>query len=152
AEQRQTEEALGREKRANQELLEARAAEQRTLYFQRLGLAQRDLASNNVGAAEELLAECPAGLRGWEWRLLKRQPSEPPLGVTPGRVWVTPLACRAEGRSLATAGFDPSMRGEVKLRDTATGRELHTLPGHAGPVTGLAFQPAGGQLATAGAE
>jgi WD40 repeat protein/serine/threonine protein kinase len=152
AEQKQTNEALDREKRANQELLEARSAAERTLYFQRLGLAQRDLASNNVGAAEELLAECPPALRGWEWRLLKRQPSEPPLVVPTGKVWALRLACSADGRYLATAGFDPSMRGEVKLRDAATGRELHTLPRHAGPVMGLAFQPAGGQLATAGAE
>jgi WD40 repeat protein/serine/threonine protein kinase len=147
-EQRQTKQALGREKQANDRLRQAIAREQLSVYFQRVGLAQRDLASNNIGSAEELLAECPARLRGWEWHLLKRQPFETPLVVPIGKVWVGHLACSADGRYLATAGFTSLMRGEVKLRDAATGKELHTLPGHTGPVTGLAFAPAGGQLAT----
>jgi WD40 repeat protein/serine/threonine protein kinase len=150
AEQQQTNEALRREKQANQDLLEARASAQRTLYFQRLGLAQRDLAINNIGSAEELLAECPAGLRGWEWHLLKRQPNESPLVVPTGGVWVMHLACSADGRYLATGGFDSSLRGQVKLRDMTTGKEVLTLTDPTGPVISVAFQPAGGQLATAG--
>jgi WD40 repeat protein len=150
-EQKQTEEALDREKQAKRELAGALGNEQRTLYFQRLGLAQRDLAINNIGTALEQLHECPAPLRGWEWRLLKRQPYETPLVVPIGKVWIMHLACSADGRYLATGGFDSSMRGEVKLRDAATGKELlgWTDPG---PVTSVAFQPAGGQLATAGSK
>jgi WD40 repeat protein/serine/threonine protein kinase len=152
AEQMQTNEALAREKQTNEAHVRALAREQRALYFQRLGLAQRDLAMNNVGAAEELLHECPEALRGWEWHLLKRQPYEAPLVVPVGKAWIVNLACSTDGRYLATAGFDSAMRGEVKLRDAATGKELHTLPGHIGPVTDVAFQPAGGQLATAGTD
>jgi eukaryotic-like serine/threonine-protein kinase len=136
-EQKQTKEALEREKKA-------RASEQLTQYFQRVGLAQRDLANNNIASAEELLHECPEDLRGWEWRLLKRQPYEAPLVVPIGKDLPWHLACSADGRYLATAGFNASMQGEVKLRDAATGKELHTLTGHA-----VAFQPAGDQLATA---
>jgi WD40 repeat protein/serine/threonine protein kinase len=148
--QQQTNEALRREKETNQELIEARASAQRTLYFQRLGLAQRDLAINNIGSAEELLAECPPGLRGWEWHLLKRQPNESSLIVPTGGGWVMHLACSADGRYLATGGFDSSFWGEVKLRDMATGKLVLTLTEPTGPVTSVAFQPAGGQLATAG--
>src|SRR5262249_54607915 len=152
AEQKQTNAALDREKQTNEAHVRSLAREQRTLYFQRLGLAQRDLAMNNLGAAEELLHECPADLRGWEWHLLKRQPYEAPLVVPTGKVWIMHLACSADGRYLATGGFDSAMRGEIKLRDAATGKEVHTLTDPTGPVTGLAFQPTGGQLATAGTD
>jgi WD40 repeat protein/serine/threonine protein kinase len=136
-EQKQTQEALEREKKA-------RASEQLTQYFQHVGLAQRDLANNNIGSAEERLHICPEDLRGWEWHFLKRQPFEAPLVLPIGKDLLWHLACSADGRYLATTGFDALMRGEVKLRDAATGKELHTLQGHA-----VAFQPAGGQLATA---
>jgi WD40 repeat protein/serine/threonine protein kinase len=152
AEQKNTKEALDREKDANDELHRVLARERRTQCFQLLGLAQRDIAVNNIGSAEELLYECPADLRGWEWHLLKRQPYEVPLVVPIGKVWVMHLACSADGRYVATAGWDTSMRGEVKLRDAATGKELLTLTDPAGPVTSVAFQPAGGQLATAGTD
>src|SRR5262249_13195664 len=117
----------------------------RNQYFQRIGLAQRDLANNNIGSAEELLHVCPEKLRGWEWHVLKRQPYEAPLVVPIGKALLWHLACSDDGRYLATAGFDGvALRGEVKLRDAATGKELHTLTGHA-----VAFQPTGGQVATA---
>src|SRR5262249_52483404 len=44
-----------------------------TTYLQRTALAGRELGVGNVGHAEELLAECPEHLRGWEWHFLKRQ-------------------------------------------------------------------------------
>src|SRR5439155_5124536 len=117
SEQKQTKKALLSEKEAKDDLTKTLASEQLTQYFQRLGLVQRDLAINNIGSAEELLHECPADLRGWEWNLLKRQPHETPPIVPIGKVWVTNLACSADGRYLATAGFDSLSRGEVKLRD-----------------------------------
>src|SRR5262249_32145048 len=58
-------------------------------------------------------------------------------------------ACSADGRYLATGGFDSLLRGGVKLRDAATGKEVLSLTDPTGPVTGVAFQPAGGQPATA---
>jgi eukaryotic-like serine/threonine-protein kinase len=149
-EQKQTNDALDREKQTNEAHVRSLAREQRTLYFQRLGLAQRDSAINNIGSAEELLQECPADLRGWEWHLLKRQPYEAPLVVPTGKVWVMGLACSSDGRYLATAGFDSLSRGEVKLREAATGKEVHTLHDPTGPVAAVAFQPSGDQLATAG--
>src|SRR5215467_6733385 len=76
--------------------------------------------------------------------VLKRQPYEAPLVVPIGKALLWHLACSDDGRYLATAGFGAAMQGEVKLRDAATGKELHTLTGHA-----VAFQPAGAQLATA---
>src|SRR5262249_3224960 len=42
------------------------------LYFHRVALAERELAVSNPGRAGELLAACPAPLRGWAWRPLQR--------------------------------------------------------------------------------
>src|SRR5439155_22109482 len=71
-EQQQTSEALGRETQANDQLRRTLAREQRTLYVQRIALAERELTAKNPGRAEELLDECPALLRGWEWDYFKR--------------------------------------------------------------------------------
>ena len=51
--------------RANQEL-------RQNLYYERIALAEREWFANNLGGKEQLLEECPADLRGWEWRYLKR--------------------------------------------------------------------------------
>lgn len=89
AEQKETQAALGREKDANDDLLRALEREQRALYFQRIALAAREIEALNVGRAEELLEECPATLRGWEWHYLKRRCRQEPFtlrehpGMTP---------------------------------------------------------------------
>src|SRR5207253_973231 len=41
-----------------------KAQTERTLYYHRIGLAERDLSANNLGRVEQLLEECPADLRG----------------------------------------------------------------------------------------
>src|SRR5262249_20706507 len=71
-EKKQAEDAYQAEKQAKEALEQALEREQETLYFQRIGLAERELAAKNVGRAEELLEECPLRLRGWEWHFLKR--------------------------------------------------------------------------------
>src|SRR5262249_891232 len=64
--QQKTEEALRKEQ-------EARQRQRQTSYFQSIALAERELARNNPGRAEELLSDCPEDLRGWEWHYLKRR-------------------------------------------------------------------------------
>src|SRR5262249_27779028 len=130
----QTKDALDRATEAKVKLADALASEQLTQYLQRVGLAQRDLAINNVGRAEELLHECARELRGWEWHLLKRQTREPERVVPIGGVWVIDVATSANGRYVATAGLSVPLLGEVKVRDAATGKEIHRLDGHFGPV------------------
>src|SRR5262245_53404608 len=46
--------------------------ERRGAYFQRIALAEREWASNNLSRMEALLEQCPSDLRGWEWHCLKR--------------------------------------------------------------------------------
>jgi WD40 repeat protein/serine/threonine protein kinase len=142
ANQAQTDEALRRERQANDRL-------ERSLYFQRIALAERELAANNVGRAEELLTECPPKLRGWEWHYLKRSAHDKPrvLTVAKGGIFWA-LACSADGHYLAASG----MSSDVKLIEMPTGKELATLGGHTGPVGPVAFNPQGNQLATGGTD
>lgn len=58
------------------------------------------------------------------------------------------LAISADGRSLATGGYDQ----RIKLWDAATGAELKTLRGHNGAIYGLSFRPDGRVLASASAD
>src|SRR5207247_2647819 len=50
----------------------AREELERTLYFHRIALAEREWSANNLAGAEQLLDACPVDLRGWEWHYLKR--------------------------------------------------------------------------------
>ena len=60
--------------------------------------------------------------------------------------WVTAVAFSPDGRQLASAGYD----GTVRLWDPATGTGQAALTGHGDAVLGGAFSPDGRQLASAG--
>jgi hypothetical protein len=53
----------------------------------------------------------------------------------------------ADGKTLATAEHED--QGAARVRETATGKVLHTLVGHKEPIDMLAFSPDGLRLATA---
>ena len=54
------------------------------------------------------------------------------------------MAYSPDGKYLATASYDKT----AKVWDAATGKELATIAGHAGPVEAVAFSPDGKILAT----
>jgi WD40 repeat protein/serine/threonine protein kinase len=141
--QGQTQEALERERQAKDEL-------QQSLCYQRIALAERELAANNLGHAGELLAECPPHLRGWEWHYLKRLPYDPPRVLRDGKAWLMGLAYGSDGRYLATSNIGRLFRSDIHVWEAATGKVKFTLGGHVGLALGLAFSPDGGQLATGG--
>jgi tetratricopeptide (TPR) repeat protein len=118
----------------------------RTAYASGMALAQRAWEENNVARARELLAELPteaAGrtLRGFEWFYLSRLCHPDELTLV-GHAYS--VAFSPDGQRLASCGAEQT----VKLWDTATGKEVFNLKGHAGRVMSVAFSRDGQRLAS----
>ena len=124
---------------AKQQALEAKteADKQRdearlTAYASGMGLAQRAWEENNVVRARELLEEVPreaAGrnLRGFEWFYLSRLCHPDELTLVGHAGGVKSVAFSPDGQRLASGSRDQT----VKIWDSATGKELFALKGHA---------------------
>jgi WD40 repeat protein/serine/threonine protein kinase len=149
-EQKETEKALLQVQEARDDLTKALKREQRVLSFQRFALAERELTANNIGRAEALLEECPEGVRGLEWQLLKGLGSGPQVLRGSG-AWLLDVAISPDGQRVASAGLGYlSVLGELILWDGGDGRKIGSLSGHLGPVVSVAFSPDGKLLASAG--
>jgi WD40 repeat protein/serine/threonine protein kinase len=133
---------------------DALRAEKRTVenarvqsYFHRIALAQREFAADNLGRALDLLDECPANLRQWEWGYLKRLCRVEPV-VLKADCELHGVAFDATGGRIAAACADKT----VKVWDAKTGKLLRTLRGHGDVVFGVVFSPDGRHLASASAD
>src|SRR5262249_30195748 len=139
-------------KRVAQEKAEAeqkaRKELERTLYFQHIALADQKLAADHRDQVEELLVQCPAELRGWEWRYLKHWLQADPYVELRGHTkFISSVAFHPDGRRLASVAAD----GTLRIWDPTKGKQVRPpLYGHAGTIGGVAFSPDGRCLAAAG--
>ena len=117
-EQKQTKGALDREKQTNTALVKSLEREGRTSYFRSIALAERELAANNVGRAEELLDDCPLHLRGWEWHYLKRRPYGP-FTFRGHNSWVLGVAFSSDAQAHVASAS--SVLGHALARSTKSG-------------------------------
>jgi WD40 repeat protein/serine/threonine protein kinase len=117
------------------------------LYFSDIALAHRECLDENPGRAERRLDGCPIYLRGWEWDYLKRQSHTALLTIPAHDDRVFNVVYSPDGKTLATASQD----GTARVFDAATGRLIHTLPGHYPDMCSrVTYSTKGHRLATAG--
>jgi WD40 repeat protein/serine/threonine protein kinase len=141
--QQATATALQAETQARDDLERALQRERQNSYYQRIALADREWLANNLGRMEQLLEECPADLRGWEWHYLRRLRCKAfPLMKPDGAV--LSVAVSPNGEQVASCSQD----GMVKIREAKTGRELLAIRAHKQQARSVAFSSDGRWLAS----
>jgi hypothetical protein len=113
------------------------------LNLHRLTLADREWSLNHVARAEQLLDDCPAELRGWEWHYLKRR-CHADLVIFQGRgstpVWRAVFS--PDCKRLAAC------RDHVQVWDLVRGQVRLTMPGEGAFPPHVTFSPDGRRLAS----
>jgi WD40 repeat protein/serine/threonine protein kinase/Flp pilus assembly protein TadD len=144
AARRDADNALAAETRAKDHLSRTLKSEQQSLYFRRIARADLEWWNNNVGRADQILDECPAEYRHWEWRCLKRLCHSDLVTLAGHTQPVHAVAFSPDGQRLASASVDQS----VRIWDLATGKEIRTLAGHSRMVNCVAWSADGRWLAS----
>ncbi|HUT45541.1 MAG TPA: protein kinase, partial [Sedimentisphaerales bacterium] len=144
AARKQVEQALARaenaEKVAEQQrkLAEERAEEyRRSLYCNRIALADVAYRDCDIGRLRELLDACPVDLRGWEWDHLNHISDQAFMTLHGHTDRVYSVAISPDGKRI----FSGSKDDTIKVWDAATGNELMTFRGHKSSVNSITFSP-----------
>jgi WD40 repeat protein len=143
------------------------------LYFKNIALARLEFADNNLSRANELLQECAADLRGWEWHFLDRYFHADSTTLRQHTAGVVGLAFSADGDRLASVSSPMQNRriyvgnfpyghrkptttslngtaGALRIFRTSDGRELLRIDPKADLVFGVALSPDGKSVACSG--
>jgi eukaryotic-like serine/threonine-protein kinase len=135
--------ALQAMKIAQEETLRQSHELERSVYLQRIAMAEQELAYSSIGRAQQTLDRCRPELRHWEWGYLKRACN---IFTREFRHFNAEAHCirfAPKGDRIAVGYSD----GTVRLWDIATGKHT-SLQGHSAPVIACAFSPDGRLLAT----
>jgi len=125
-------------------------------YIGRVNLAYRECLDGNVARALELLRGCPEDLRDWEWFYAERQCHLDLRTFESGGQSVNGVAFSPDGTRVASVSgtfeFDePSLTGDLVVRDVASGQEILGHRGVPSGFRGLAFSPDGRWIAAGNA-
>ena len=128
----------------------ARKIADQNLYLYRIALADRELIAGNSSAAKDILDECPASLRHWEWHYSDRRSRGEKVVITieAHPLEIYQVSFSPDGQWIASAGRD----GQVGLWNVDDGKLVTTLKGEIGSFFGIAFSPDGSLLAAAGGD
>jgi WD40 repeat protein/serine/threonine protein kinase len=132
------------ETRAKGELEHALERERQNSYYQRIGLADREWFENNLDRMEQFLEACPADLRGWEWRYLKRLRYKTHSSLHHDSM-ILCVAFSPVGSHLASCSQD----GVIKVWDAHSDQLVQWFDARPNVLRCLAFSPDGQRLAVA---
>ncbi len=127
----------------HRKLAEERAEDyRRSLYFNRIILADISYRDGSIRRVRELLEECPEDLRGWEWHRLNHILDQSYLTLRghTGTVWGVTVS--PDGKRIVSCSQDKT----IKIWDAATGAEVMTLRGHEDQVGHVSFSPDGRRI------
>src|SRR5262249_556908 len=108
---------------------------EKNLYVYKIAKAERCLSSGQPYRAQEILDDCRADLRGWEWHFLKRWWQRRVITLCGHQDLVRSVVFSADGRMLISSSDDKT----VKVWNASTGEELLTLERHSNAVGSLAL-------------
>jgi WD40 repeat protein/serine/threonine protein kinase len=114
----------------------------RSLYVNRINLADKYCLEGNMILVHKLLMACPGDLRGWEWYYLWRISDQARMTLRGHKGPVFSIAFSPDGERIVSGSWDNTL----KVWDAHNGSELMTLRGHKDRVFAVAFNPDGGRI------
>jgi WD40 repeat protein/serine/threonine protein kinase len=139
---KQVEQALVRAENAEKVAQERAEDYRRALYFNHIALAEISYRDGNIRRLRELLALCPADLRGWEWYRLNHIADQSCMTLCGHTDAVGGVAVSPDGKRIVSGSDDQT----VRVWDATTGAELMTLRGHEREVGPVSFGSNGRKL------